>query len=78
MRLRRGTCYVIDGKASGREPVLGIEREEVHVVPDAELLVKRPAVGEGLFTRVVHASEVSTSWREHLTVITGVTLELNC
>lgn len=78
MRLRRGTCYVLDGEAGGREPVLGIEREEVHVVPDAKLLVKRPAVGECLFTGVVHASEVSASWREHLTVITGVTLELNC
>lgn len=78
MRVKRGTCDVLDGEAGGREPVLGIEREEVHVVPDAELLVKRPAVGEGLFTGVVHASEVSASWQEHLTVTTGVTLEFNC
>lgn len=71
MRLRRGTCDIVDRQTGGREPVLSIERQEVHVVSDAKFLIQWPAVGEGLFTGVVHAREVSASWREHLTVITG-------
>lgn len=62
MRLRGGTCGLLDGQTGGCEPVLGIEREQIHVVPDAKFLVERPTVGEGLFTGVVHAREVSASW----------------
>lgn len=59
----RGTCGLLDGQAGGGETVLGVEGKEVHVVPNAELLVERPAVAESLATRVVHAREVTASWR---------------
>lgn len=71
MRRWRGTCGTLDGQTSGSEPVLGIEREEVHVVPDAKLLVERPTLGEGLVTGVLQTCEVTASWREYLTVTTG-------
>lgn len=71
MRRWRGTCGTLDCQTGGRESVLGIEREEVHVVPDAKLVVERSTLGEGLVTGVLQACEVTASWREHLTITTG-------
>lgn len=66
----RDTCGVLDGQTGGCESVLGVEGQEVHVIPDAKLLVEGSAVGEGLIAGVVHAREVAASWRQHSVITT--------